>query len=1536
MPAEIIGEQARALGLPVPGEPQQPELSGVQASDLGLPANTPIPPTDVQFPEIETTVADKVKKYNLTNFLDNRLQAGLNATSTPANEARRQLSVARDMGADPSLLAGAKDAVDQFEQQTQKDKLDWKLSMLPRVSAWMAQGKQYAAAIQGEVDQWGTLDWLFGRYEPAPDALARSQALMRGEPYTPDKGVTQPPGWLLAYGKAAYSTATSVQTFAQMAWGDGKNQKPLAQIQQERDVATQPAPGESDRTPWLRRANSLLGMAPIIAAGDIHPAVAFGLMYSESTGRNYEDFRLQGYTHEEARDVSNLIGFTTASIGSALGPWSRNKSLPAATAGSLAYLSNALSGAVLRKPGAWGVVRDLGLNFIAALGMNIAMASSEASIKEAFDSAKAGKPYNASKVVSAAGMAADSWVEMAALSVVPAYSAHRERMARYEGQPTFVAPTPEEVRNQSIFDNYEKRGQALRSLHAASELSAAVQAIKESEFMKSNPEDARDLITKLVEPRESQTVFIHPDAFKGMSDDARAQLGNPDLSQGRAGNVPVSIVDFLMHPDAESLLSRTAGGPDLLTLREATGVDLTQPISVHGLDVPDAQLDAHLAQEAERRRAERENASPLPSAADIHEAVQRARGREPAPVLPPEERPVPARQARTWAEDLMARVPSGELGDRATAHEARAADATRDALSAPADATGPSAEGRAARVRADANAVLRDAARRAVKEAGQLTSGIAERATDKARTEMYRAGWDLGQAHDALMESLGLAKKRGYAAPDLSDVRDRLLREDKISQDFDIAAVNQILAQSGSSPANLNAEQLREVSKALEQITADAHAENTILDNGVRVAKGMVLQGVADHLVKFPDLPPGQNSTAQEPRGLLQKAGVVRAGAAAMINAPHTLMFKLGPIGDDIWFHQFIGGVSKEERLWGAAEPRLRAIEESVPVNLRATGDDPVPAFGPHAQQWGMRTRSEVWRMALHLGVQGADVHISKAMGVTPTELHDWVQHNLGRTPADAKVIMRDLIAPHWSVFQNVWDEYQQHFKDRGLAPPEKLKPWPLMVQGQEFPGGYGGKLKWLNLRTGETPGNPASLEALLDGSPTSHPEPDAGHLESRVYGVQGVPDLSWDGIGQSLKKEIHDIALRPFVEDAYKIFSDGNIRELLANKMGKQALNEIYDPSGKTSFLHTVARGSVADVHTAQWFTRLTMNLQGRAAYSAFSGNLRVLGAQSSHIVAAMPALGIMPDHAAMGVQASLNPDRRAWALQESEILKLRDSDYQRRAEDLNRQMTGVEPGTGLLRTQVDQLNWAAWREMDGFVSHAVWEMKYAQQTAQWRTGGGVDHQAAVRAADKAVTLMMPAQDAYDQSALVRDRSLAGFSFMTRNFQGTLANLAAMNWWEARVSGRTLAKPLATAKFVGMVMAAEVLGKGAMMQGGPPDKQDPVDWAKERAISALFYPYMLADPALAGYHALSGDRRAAQRDMEHLMPPSMQVVAAGIGDVGSLVQKGDEDAGMRAGAHLLGLILKTPLPGKAYDLYNATQSDSPADAGKKALGYRQ
>jgi hypothetical protein len=80
-----------------------------------------------------------------------------------------------------------------------------------------------------------------------------------------------------------------------------------------------------------------------------------------------------------------------------------------------------------------------------------------------------------------------------------------------------------------------------------------------------------------------------------------------------------------------------------------------------------------------------------------------------------------------------------------------------------------------------------------------------------------------------------------------------------------------------------------------------------------------------------------------------------------------------------------------------------------------------------------------------------------------------------------------------------------------------------------------------------------------------------------------------------------------------------------------------------------------------------------------------------------------------------------------------LRYANYEDRAIELTRQLTGLNPGRDAVRQTTDHMNWMAWREMDAFLSHAIWEASYSN--ALTGMGDAATHEQAVRAADIAVT---------------------------------------------------------------------------------------------------------------------------------------------------------------------------------------------------------
>jgi hypothetical protein len=621
--------------------------------------------------------------------------------------------------------------------------------------------------------------------------------------------------------------------------------------------------------------------------------------------------------------------------------------------------------------------------------------------------------------------------------------------------------------------------------------------------------------------------------------------------------------------------------------------------------------------------------------------------------------------------------------------------------------------------------------------------------------------------------------------------------------------------------------------------------------------------------------------------------------------------------------------------MWGDVEPIVRAIDREMPPEIRKLLRDKV-----QFPDGSLQRRANVVDMVLKLGTHGTDSKVARGFGFSsyevPTgqggkqtitaeqQLWDWIHKNIAETPEQAHAIMDKLVVPHWKLFDRyLWPQIETMFKERGIAPPEKLRPTTMTIHGKEYEGSYGGRLKWLEAKNKPVV-NPGSFESLL-GSDVTGPYTDQRHLAERDPEFAGHPLFSWDGLVSDIRKEIHDTAFRPFLEDAHKVFSDHSVRELVGNKLGRDALNQIYNPNGESDWLHTMARGSVGDVQSAKAWAQALFKFQGLAAYSAFSLNTRVMLGQLSHIPAAAFGLGIEPAAMTQGFAAAFSPERRADAHAASEVLRLRYANYEDRAIELTRQLTGLNPGRDAVRQTTDHMNWMAWREMDAFLSHAIWEASYSN--ALTGMGDAATHEQAVRAADIAVTRMMPAQDIYDQSAFVRDRSIAGFSYMVRNFPNTLANVAALNWWNARLQGGAATLPGAwaraksSAQFVGMVMAAEILGKGFIMQGGPRDRDDKESWYQSRLFGAMSYPYMISEPVNATWMALQGNRHDARREMDRMMPASIGVMAQGIDDIGRFFQNGDTEAAYRAGAHLSGLLLKTPLTKAAYDLSNAARN---------------
>jgi len=389
-----------------------------------------------------------------------------------------------------------------------------------------------------------------------------------------------------------------------------------------------------------------------------------------------------------------------------------------------------------------------------------------------------------------------------------------------------------------------------------------------------------------------------------------------------------------------------------------------------------------------------------------------------------------------------------------------------------------------------------------------------------------------------------------------------------------------------------------------------------------------------------------------------------------------------------------------------------------------------------------------------------------------------------------------------------------------------------------------------------------------------------------------------------------------------------------LDDKIGKQFVDQLYSPDNKTSWLHVVAQGRIPDLNSLS-LTGIISNMQGRAAISAFALNFRVMAMQLSHELAMSAGMGINP----LPMARSFNPERRAWAESISQILPYRQNDFERKNTELIGQLTGVVPGQGFLaeavpgvgaaQVELNRFNWMIWKALDGRLSHAMWEMGLHDALSR-----GVPQEEAIRFADKTVQRGMPSQTIYEQSAALRDRRMFGLLFLVRNFPNTLYNVAALQAWQTRAAGGNVAvNTLKTgAEYLGMVLAAEIIGKG-VLGGHLPKDEDPDSWLARNALRSVFYPIYLDAPAEAAGHMAVGNRREAARSLEHMTPAAISMGSRFLLNLGDAVA-GDDAGRIRAILDAAGYATKTPIPRLADWVGAGVESESTPEFIGRGAGY--
>lgn len=1544
---------------------------------------------------------------------------------TPAPQARKAVSAAVQADVTPEFATHKySDLTDGFEQERYRQQM----AALPRLAQYANQSQAHTDSIKDDVDNLGVLDFVLGRPEQVPvppSAVGPYADRQRAEGGMNDAT----PGWFLNIGRDAFNFVTNMKVFKQIEL-DGAVDMGALKLRQ--DVGGSELPGERGAIgKKLYGAQSLAqGFVPYA----LNPALTFGSMWAEGTAQTYLALRQHGYEHQEAAEIGNTAGFSSAVVGMVLGKKLTGSLLPKA---AQEMMGPGISGAAMKsiydRPAFWKFIRDVSINQLHAAVMNTGMALTDAAIVEGYDSYSRGHKLQLSVFTDTLDRAAMGSLQLLPLSAYAAMGTAKMRAGLYEAGGPFREFEAAKTQNvdvaNKIADEYERQGHALRSLKEATDIDSAAQAISRSKFFAENPEEGKKLIRHMLEPRKSQSVFIDPEAFHGLPEEGQQAMNPKNAAEAAMTGslVEVSKEDFLTSPHAPELTKDVAAAPDLLTAREALREPFDnaklQEIAARGLGP--APTDEEIKAVLDDLRglgfeipANDNDLKQQPYEGFVHPDTFKVLGQiEGMKVEPEKLRPAPPmlgfkgklskERLRAWAEGEVEDRTIGSLETLQTLHRSNADAAEKRAAALQEQATGglgrstrkaqkgvsagvesgeagqAGAEGalagthsrgavenlidrskswvKKAEAKGEAavseevkagnkikqveklkkvqkvNEAMMDAVKKAKGEANDLQQFVKDQGTPGARNRSYAASFEMGQARDAVLEALG-GKPGGWSAPDVSDLYQGL-RESALSEvvDFDPKFINRFL-QEPKALEEMSLPEAREVKRFLQN-TEDLSYAMSKMKAGEQFVdiEAMRAQVVRD-LEKIPFKPPGQRSWLDSSMALTlrQRFGKAKAQAASELNQPYTIFAKMGKVGDALWFDQYVPGRNREERLHDEHMPRLKEIEESFPQEVRKTAKDLIQPLPGAPAKWGLRTRDEVWRLSLHLGTESGIKEISKALGVAPATLMQWTQANMGRTPEHGQTVMEKMIEPLWKSFGKLWEEYEPALRERGKPPPPALKVEPFALNGKTYSGGYGGRLRWLGEGWDHSV-DPQSTAALF-GLDYYGPSTAQAHLNERTGPQAGTfPDLAWGGVSGSARSEIHDLAFHGFVENTHKLLSDQRFRDMLSDKIGKQFIDQLYDPANKSSWLHVVAQGRIPDLNTLS-ATAAISNLQGRAAMSAFALNLRVVAMQASHIPAMAAGMGLNP----MWSVRTFNPDRRAWAESVSQVLNYRQNDFERRNTDLIGQLTGVRPGEGVLAEKVpgmaalqqgmNDFNWSIWKEMDGHLSHALWEMGLEKGLRQ-----GMSQQEAIREADRTVQRGMPAQTIYEQSAFVRDRKAIGLFFLVRNFPNTLYNVAALNAWQAQASGGSPAlNALGTgAKYVGMALAAEMIGKGFFGGHLPKSDEDTDAWVVANAARSVFYPVMLDAPAEFAARSVMGDPQAAKRALGQLTPPGIAIATRALEDLGDAVTK-DDQAGIRAAMDALGIATKLPIP-RLYDWASSIyESDHAGELVGRGMGYQR
>jgi hypothetical protein len=726
---------------------------------------------------------------------------------------------------------------------------------------------------------------------------------------------------------------------------------------------------------------------------------------------------------------------------------------------------------------------------------------------------------------------------------------------------------------------------------------------------------------------------------------------------------------------------------------------------------------------------------------------------------------------------------------------------------------------------------------------------------DASRGKLGLAGPAYRDAHDAIMEALGIAQGDWRSGDQRFRVEifEGLVRkaaEDDVDLDFDHGQLRELLI-TPKPWSLLTVEEARNVRDAVENIRHVAARLNQVKADNLDVERTVFFTEVdrkaAESVPRQAPMPRDQDLETR-----LQKAGKLVSSFDGKLLTLETMVdFLTGGDRDSALWKAVIGGElacrKKKDDLAKRFQGVILEKWEKLPAELQKLRDEKVdvsqdlPLLDSQKDLLdGPVTRSHLWMVALNLGNDGNEQRLLDGFG--------WVR------PQVMEVLQKHLTRAEWDWVQGVWDALED------LAPEidrvqqletglklKRVKPVPfeattsdgqvVQLRGGYFPAVYDPRLAALGVRQEE------SVASMMDSPSYVRAATAKGHTKGRAERFESALNLRWSVVPGHVAQVIHDVSYRSWVRQTAQIFLDPRMQRTLKLYLGEGRAGEFVP------WLKSVAnaQADAAPTHMRPVDNVLSF-LRNRVAVSAIGHSLSTaMGDLTNPLFAAASgdvSLGSLTQAFTKFVASPR--EMRAFALENSPELQHRTEAATKALRDQLQEMSARKPNPALKAVQDSA--WVFMEATDKLTSTPIWLAKYQQEL-----GRGLTHEAAVREADATIRKHFPAGEAAGQPSILRDRRGVGSMFMFYGFMNRVYNVnrslvhdAWVTWQDPEASAGD--KAGATAAAAGRLLAVAMV-TGAMSEflsgRGKEDDESWEQWLMRKTLVAPFTTVPLVGQAL-------------------------------------------------------------------------------------------